>query len=179
MAGRTRSDLAPTGGRRGARRPLGTAVIGLSLVLVSVAMSGCNNGGGEAQSGDAGPLAAESMTYDTLVARLAETGVGVQADDATVEQPWSDVPGRRLETGGETVQVFEYPSAGEAQRQAGSISADGTTIGPHRVEWVEPARFYRAERLVVLYVGTSEATIEALGAVLGPPFAGPGASGGP
>lgn len=114
------------------------------------------------------------MTYETLVERLAEAGTDVQAGDASIRQPWSDVPGRRLNVAGETVQVFEYESASDAERQADRTSSDGTAIGSHRIEWVDPARFYRADRLVVLYVGRSETVHDALEAVLGPPFAGPG-----
>ncbi len=113
------------------------------------------------------------MTYETLVERLGETGIDVRAADGSIPQPWSDVPGRRLEVAGETVQVFEYSSPNDAAQQADRISPDGTTIGPHRVEWVEPARFYRIGRLIVLYVGSAPTVREALEAVLGAPFAGP------
>ena len=38
--------------------------------------------------------------------------------------------------------------------------------------WVAPPHFYKAEKLIVLYVGESEAIIDILESVLGPQFAG-------
>lgn len=151
------------GGKRSRGRLL-PATIGLSLVLATLSV-GCD--GGEVRPGTA-----ISMSYDELVERLSETGASVRAETSTVGQPWSDVPARHVTVDGEVVQVFEYRSATTAETEAGRISPDGTTIGPHRIEWVDPPYFYRADRLVVLYVGRSEAVQRALEAVLGSPFAG-------
>lgn len=141
------------------------AMIALSCALSLAAMS-CD--GGEVRSGST-----DSMTYDMLVERLADTGITVQAETTTVDQPWTDVHARHLRVEDELLQVFDYPSETVAEREANRISPDGTAIGPHRVEWVEPAHFYRVDRFVVLYLGRNETVQETLTAVLGPPFAGP------
>lgn len=147
------------------QRRLRLATIGLSFAL-SLAAVGCD--GGEVRPG-----APDSITYETLVERLAETGATVQAETTTVDQPWTDVQARHLRVEDELLQVFEYQAEAVAEREANQISPDGTEIGPHQLEWVEPARFYRADRLVVLYMGRNATVQASLAAVLGPPFAGP------
>jgi hypothetical protein len=42
------------------------------------------------------------------------------------------------------------------------------------VDWIDEPRFYKRERLIVLYVGRAPDVIAALAAVLGDPFAGAG-----
>jgi hypothetical protein len=59
-----------------------------------------------------------------------------------------------------------------------AAAAEAGRIGPDRnpptviVEWVAPSHFFRAGRVIVLYVGTDPAVLEALAALLGPQFAG-------
>ncbi len=73
---------------------------------------------------------------------------------------------------GSNVQVFEYATADEADAEAALVSPDGSSIGTTMASWVAPPHFYKAEKLIVLYVGESEAIIDILESVLGPQFAG-------
>jgi hypothetical protein len=82
----------------------------------------------------------------------------------------------RLAVDGENVYVFEYESAEAANTDAGTVSPAGDTInGAGRacsILWIGPPRFYKEDRLIVLYVGTNQDLIRKLDGLLGRPFAG-------
>jgi hypothetical protein len=81
----------------------------------------------------------------------------------------------RLTVNGENVYVFEYKSADAANGDASTVSTDGSTItGTGRachIDWIGPPRFYKKDRLIVLYVGANQALIRTLDGLLGRPFA--------
>lgn len=68
------------------------------------------------------------------------------------------------------LNVFEYASAEAAAREAALVSADGQPRATARLTWVSTPRFYRQDRLIVLYVGCSPDIVRALQATIGPPF---------
>jgi len=74
------------------------------------------------------------------------------------------------------VQVYEYDDAAAADAEAAFISSDGSSIRTATkitfVDWIAPPHFYKAGKLIVLYVGDSEAVLAVLERVLGPQFAG-------
>jgi hypothetical protein len=76
----------------------------------------------------------------------------------------------------ENLFVFEYKSASAANRDASGVSPDGGSITATdracAFSWIGPPRFYKSDRLIVLYVGRNENLIRALDDVLGRPFAG-------
>ncbi len=82
---------------------------------------------------------------------------------------------------GERVETFEFVGAEEADAVAGGVSATGSSIvttmadGTQKaamVTWVEPPHFYKAGKLIVLYVGCDGDVIDALQETMGPQFAG-------
>ena len=68
------------------------------------------------------------------------------------------------------VNVFEYPSAEAAAREAALVSADGQLRPNAMITWVSTPRFYRHNQLIVLYVGCAPEIIQALQATIGRPF---------
>ena len=109
--------------------------------------------------------------YIGLVDNLRATGANIQpAGDIT--QPFFSVKGLVITVNGSNVQVFEYADANAADAEAALVSSDGSSIGTTMASWVAPPHFYEAEKLIVLYVGESEAIIDILESVLGPQFAG-------
>lgn len=70
------------------------------------------------------------------------------------------------------VQLFEYENAATADAQAALVLPDGSSVGTSMPFWVAPPHFYKAGRLVVLYVDESDIAVEALETVIGPQFAG-------
>jgi len=110
-------------------------------------------------------------SYDEFVAavRLA----GATAEPAgTVSQVFFGPEGQVVSINGQDVQVFEFPGEEEVNAAVQSISQDGSSIGTTMVTWVAAPHFYRAGRLIVLYVGEDGGVIEVLDQVLGPQFAG-------
>ena len=89
--------------------------------------------------------------------------------------------GQVLTVNGEDIQAFEFGSAEEADAAAGGVSATGSSIvttmadGTQKasmVTWVVPPHFYKAGKLIVLYVGCDGDVIDALQEAMGPQFAG-------
>jgi len=60
---------------------------------------------------------------------------------------------------GSNVQVFEYADADAADAEAALVSPDSSSIRTAMARWVAPPHFYKAEKLIVLYVGEREAII--------------------
>ena len=112
-----------------------------------------------------------SVNYRSLVDALKQS-VTVAETSETVNQPFFKVQGRIVRVEGEDVQVFEYADAAPAQADAQLVSADGGQIGTTSILWVAPPHFYRRDRVVALYVGSSVRVVDALRAALGPQFAG-------
>ncbi len=101
--------------------------------------------------------------------RLAGAAIEQQSE---VEQPFFSVPGKIVTVNGEAVQVFVYPDAAEADSEAAQVAPNGSSIGTTMASWIGPPHFFRAETMVVLYVGQDQTVIELLENVLGPQFAG-------
>lgn len=116
--------------------------------------------------------AAEEMSYARLASLLTEAGLAVEITDDRVEQPWSAVSGRLLTVSGESLQVFVHESVESARGAVDDISPDGSRIGTHVIDWIGSPTFYRADRVVVLYVGDNERIKDALRGILGQPLAG-------
>jgi len=70
------------------------------------------------------------------------------------------------------LQLFEYPSAGNAQADAHQIRADGSGNATTIVDWVAPAHFYIKGRVMVIYVGNDAAVQSLLQSLMGSQFAG-------
>ena len=89
--------------------------------------------------------------------------------------------GQVLTVNGEDIQAFEFGSAEEADAAAGGVSATGSSIvttmadGTQRVsmvDWFVPPHYYKAGRLIALYVGSDNEVINARQEAMGPQFAG-------
>ncbi|MDP9300335.1 MAG: hypothetical protein M3P43_05495, partial [Actinomycetota bacterium] len=87
------------------------------------------------------------------------------------------VPGQTVFIDGVQVSTYEYPSSGTLDEERSAISRDGYSVptgtgGVAMVEWVATPHFYAGGKLLVLYVGEKQHTLEALDLLLGPQFAG-------
>lgn len=111
------------------------------------------------------------MTRQSLVDALRREGLTLQ-DAGSVEQPFYSVPAHVYQVEGRDLQVYEFASAAEAETAAAQVAPDGGSIGTHSMAWMAPPHFFRKDRLVVNYIGTSSNMLAALGRILGPQFAG-------
>ena len=125
-----------------------------------------------APSQDAGETETSSVsTYDELVDALLDNGAAVESLKP-ISQPFFEPEGQVIIVDGYEVQVFEYTNEDDAISAAGTISADGSSIGTTMVSWIEAPHFFRSGSLIVLYVGEEDAILEELQGVLGSQIAG-------
>ena len=107
---------------------------------------------------------------DSLIEALRAAGATVEPA-GVLEEPVFQTEAQMITVNGESVQVFEFESEEAAKAAAGTVSQAGTLIGETIVEWRDAPHFYRAGRVIVIYAGNNEATLNTLQAVLGEPFA--------
>ncbi len=118
--------------------------------------------------------------YVSLVDSLRAAGATVDPAGTTSESFFAP-QGQRLTVNGEGVQAFEFGSAEEADAGAEGVSASGSSIvttfadgtgKSSMITWVESPHFYKAGKLIVLYVGCDSDVIDVLQETMGPQFAG-------
>ena len=109
--------------------------------------------------------------YPSLLKKLRALGAGA-ASVGDVEQPFFSIKGVMIQVHGKDVQIYQYAHAQAAEAEAAPISRDGMAVGTRKIFWVEPPHFYKAGRLVVLYVGNDDKVLKTLAAALGQQFAG-------
>lgn len=109
--------------------------------------------------------------YTSLVDNLRAAGATVEPA-GSVSQPFFAFEGKALTVNSENLQVFEYPDEASADAEASLVSPDGSSIGTSIPFWVAPPHFYKAGRIIVLYLGENKALMDLLESALGPQFAG-------
>jgi hypothetical protein len=119
----------------------------------------------------AGPAADKPLDLDGLTSALAEQGAAV-TENGTVLQPFFEPEGQVLSINGQDVQVFEFASQEAALEAAGTIAADGGSVGTSMMAWMDTPHFFQSGRLILLYVGSDGATLDLLSAAAGPQIAG-------
>lgn len=148
----------------------------VTAIVAVAAMAACGPATGESHGG-------KVRDHVSLVDQLRAKGVTVNIA-GTASQPFLRPTGTRLRLTGGTlggaaeVESYNYDStdlgddgAQVAKDDASGIAADGTpNKGP--AQWTGPVHFYRADRVIVLYVGSDPATTKLLTELLGPQFAG-------
>jgi hypothetical protein len=107
----------------------------------------------------------------SLVAALQASGATVEAGEP-VSQAFFSPEGSIIKVNGADVQVFEYESVEAMESEASQVAPDGGSIGTSMVTWVDTPHFYKAGRIIVLYVGSDESVLSLLKNALGPQFAG-------
>lgn len=131
----------------------------------------CTTGPDDRSPARPGAVASTELTAVSVATALRNAGLTVR-DAGMVEQPFFPVPARVYVVSDEDVQVYEFPSAAEAERAAATVSPSGSTIGTTSMSWMAPPHFFRKDRLIVNHLGSNEKVLRALQALLGPQFAG-------
>lgn len=135
-------------------------ILGWTLVIMTAMFSlGCSSSGGTVTD------------YASLIDKLEAQGATV-VETGEITQPFFDITGKSLTVNGDTVQVFEYADEPAMRAEADTISADGSSIGTSMPSWISDPHFYKAGRIIVLYVGTDTGVIDELRQALGAQFAG-------
>jgi hypothetical protein len=120
------------------------------------------------------PAATESSKVEdhhSFLAALEAAGATIETGEP-ISQAFFTPEGSIIKVNGMDVQVFEYESAEAMENEASQVAPDGGSIGTTMVTWMDTPHFYKAGRIIVLYVGSDETVLELLENVLGPQFAG-------
>ncbi len=166
------------------RRSTFTTVLLPLLLFSCVGLTACgSNSGHTAQQNTPVPndVQRKAMGLNELIAQLKAAGATVVAG-TDINQPFMTVSGRTLTVNGEQIQVYEYASVSDTDKQASHISSDGTSfttvsssgmpVGATQVDWIKPPHLYKAGRLIVIYIGTNDSVIHLLVGIFGKQFAG-------
>ncbi len=175
------------------------AILGVAVLMVVVAA--CGNGAeptslsdevptpapptvGGTTSTDSNPPTTPIVShkdYVSLVDNLRAAGATVDPA-GTVSSDFFAPQGQLLTVNGERVETFEFASAEEADAAADGVSASGSSISrvdsetemgvASSILWEKPPHFYKAGKLIALYVGCDSDVINVLKETMGPQFAG-------
>lgn len=116
------------------------------------------------------------VDHVSFVDALRACGVTVHPGDM-IEQPFLRAEGvvLQLRGGGLSqpieVQSFAYENSTTAADDAAQIGPDGNPP-TMMITWIGTPHFFRAERVIVIYVGEDRSALDLLTDILGPPFVG-------
>lgn len=140
------------------------------LFLLAFLVSGCaGNSQAASPVPKAEPIAVEDKA--SLISALEAAGATVDRGDS-VSQPFFTPEGSIIKVNDADVQVFEYESPEEMENEASQVSSHGGSIGTSMVTWINTPHFYKAGRIIVLYVGGDAIALDHLEGALGSQFAG-------
>lgn len=107
----------------------------------------------------------------SFVAALREAGAEVRETGAFSTEPLGG-HGTGLCVAGQQVSVYVYPTPEDRQAVASHIDpTDPSNLGTSIVEWAGNPKFWQADRITVLYLGSDPAVESGISAILGQPFA--------
>jgi hypothetical protein len=143
------------------------------LLVLALMVSGCASAS-TATSQPSPTMSPEPLGLEdtaSLIAALEAAGATVETGD-TVSQEFFGPEGSILKVNGTDVQIFEYESAESMENEASQVAPDGGSVGTSMMMWMDAPHFYKAGRILVLYIGGDAAVLNLLEQVLGPQFAG-------
>lgn len=141
------------------------------LLVIAVTMSSCsaNTSATTSPVSPTEPQGVEDQA--SLIAALQGAGATVEIGDP-ITQPFFTPEGSTLKVNAAELQVFEYESAEVMENEASQVAPDGGSIGTSMVTWMDTPHFYKAGRIIALYVGSDESILALLKNVMGAQFAG-------
>ena len=138
----------------------------LFLLVFAYGVSGCSNG---ATPSPTGALIVEDQA--SLLAALQAAGATANVGDSVI-QDFFTPEGQIITVNGADIQAFEYESAEAMEAEASQVAPDGGSVGTSIMMWMDAPHFYKAGRILVLYIGSDEQTLTLLQSVMGAQFAG-------
>jgi hypothetical protein len=93
-------------------------------------------------------------------------------DAGMVEQPFFSVPAHVLVVNDDDLQLYEFPTAAEAEQAASRVGPTGSTIGTTKMSWMAPPHFFLEDRTIANYIGRNPKILDELERLFGPQFAG-------
>ena len=137
------------------------------LLVCTLAVSSCGNAATSAPSAE--PLAVED-TASFLAALQASDPTAEIVDSVT--QNFFSPEGSIITVNGQDVQVFEYENSESMENEASQVAPDGGSVGTSMMMWMDAPHFYKAGRVIVIYIGRDEQILTLLQSVIDTQFAG-------
>ena len=137
------------------------------FLVFALTMSGCGNAATSVPSTQ--PLIVEDKA-SFLASLQASNAIAEIADSVT--QDFFSPEGSIIKVNGQDIQVFEYENKEAMEGEASQVAPGGGSIGTSMVTWMDVPHFYKAGRIIVLYIGSDKTTLNLLEKVIGPQFAG-------
>lgn len=137
------------------------------LLIVAFPLSGCGSGATSAP-----PTTTPSVEDQaSLLAGLRAAGATAEVGESVV-QDFFTPEGQIIRVNGQDLQVFEYEKVEAMESEASQVAPDGGSVGTSMMMWMDAPHFYKAGRIIILYVGSDQGTLDLLAQVVGPQFAG-------
>lgn len=137
------------------------------ILMLAYVMSAC----GASATPNVSPEPLSVKDQASLLSALKVAGATAEVGDSIIQDFFS-VEGKTVKVNGADLQVFEYENAEAMEKDASNVTPDGGSIGTSMVNWIDTPHFYKAGRIITLYVGSDNAVLDLLDNVLGPQFAG-------
>ena len=128
------------------------------------------------------PLSPKIVTdYSSFLDYLHNSGAFIRDEGETGGGLFYDAEFRIVEVDGIPIQVYEYANAKAMEAEASCVSPDGFSItkdwGDGKassifVNWIGTPHFYKAGRIIVIYIGDNYSIVSILQNGLGKQFAG-------
>ena len=148
------------------KKKLAVIILGCIIVLGAIAM----------------PLAPKIITdYSSFLDYLHDSGASIRDEGETGRGLFYNAEYRIVEVDGISIQVYEFTSAKDMEADASGVSPCGTQItrdsGDGKtssifVNWIGLPHFYKAGRIMVIYIGDNCSMISLLENAFGKQFAG-------
>lgn len=106
-----------------------------------------------------------------LIAALNAADAVREVGDPVVQEYFS-VGGASVKVRESDILVFEYDSKEAMEADASLVTSYGGSIGTTMLTWVSTPHFYKAGRIIVVYIGDDAETLSQLESLLGAQFAG-------
>lgn len=115
------------------------------------------------------PVAVEDQA--SLVAALEAAGAKVEVGES-ITQAFFSPEGNIIQVNGADVQVFEYENTEAMENESAQVAPDGGSVGTSMMMWMDTPHFYKAGRIIALYIGSDTIILGLLEQTLGDQFAG-------
>jgi len=142
-------------------------ILSVLILVFFFVTSGC--GSNATPSPSSQPKTIEDQA--SLIRALQASGATAEIGDP-ITQDFFGPEGHTVKVNGADLQVFEYESAEAMEKDASQVAPDGGSIGTSMVDWIDTPHFYKAGRIIVLYVGSDQTVLDLLQQTIGPQFAG-------
>ena len=115
----------------------------------------------------------EVVDYQVIFNKLKNYDSSIKAGN-DVKEIFFKVPAKIIKIGEDKIQVYEYSSAEEMEKEASMISDEGYKVKNVIINWFKPPHFYKKDNILILYLGDDENIKNELEKIAGNEFIGKG-----